>query len=219
MSPAIERSDTELPFGVVFAHALAGEPCRVVVPGIAPFPLPVADWDCAPTDADHELLARCTGATLDIGCGPGRLTAELAARGQVVLGIDVVGEAVGRTVARGGTALRRDVFGRVPGEGRWQTALLADGNIGIGGDPGALLARVRELLAPGGRAVVEVAPDGTRTGPVQARLECRCARSEPFRWALLAAPEVPAIAGRTGFAVLATERWGDRRWAVLGRSA
>ena len=40
---------------------------------------------------------------------------------------------------RGGAALRRDVFAPLPGEGRWYTALLADGNVGIGGDPVALL--------------------------------------------------------------------------------
>jgi hypothetical protein len=52
----------------------------------------------------------------------------------------------------------RDVFGRVPGAGRWMTVLLADGTIGIGGDPAALLRRAGELLAPQGRALVELAP-------------------------------------------------------------
>ena len=31
--------------------------------------------------------------------------------------------------------LRRDLFAPLPGEGRWHHVLLADGNIGIGGDP------------------------------------------------------------------------------------
>ena len=86
----------------------------------------------------------------------------------MALGIDVVHEAVGQTRARGAAALRRDIFGAVPGEGRWQTALLADGNVGIGGDPVALLRRLRRLLLPGGRVVVEVAPPGV-THPVGAR--------------------------------------------------
>ena len=38
--------------------------------------------------------------------------------------------------------------------------LLADGNIGIGGDPARLLRRVRELLAVGGRVVADVHPRG-----------------------------------------------------------
>lgn len=77
-----------------------------------------------------------------------------------VLGIDVVPEAVALTRERGASALVRDVFAPVPGEGWWDTALLANGNIGIGGDPVTLLRRVHALLLPGGRAVVEVARPG-----------------------------------------------------------
>ena len=51
----------------------------------------------------------------------------------------------------GALALHRDVFATVPGTGRWARVLLADGNIGIGGDPDALLSRVAELLKPPGR--------------------------------------------------------------------
>ena len=46
----------------------------------------------------------------------------------------------------------------MPGAGRYAGALLLDGNIGIGGDPVALLRRVARLLAPGGAVVVEVEP-------------------------------------------------------------
>ncbi len=48
------------------------------------------------------------------------------------------------------------MFDPVPGEGQWHWALLADGSIGIGGDPVRLLRRVAELVGPGGRALVEV---------------------------------------------------------------
>jgi hypothetical protein len=52
------------------------------------------------------------------------------------------------------------VFDRLPGEGRWPHALLIDGNIGIGGDPTALLARIKALLLPqGGELLVETAAD------------------------------------------------------------
>src|SRR5262249_61088585 len=61
----------------------------------------------------------------------------------------------------GALVMLRDVFDRVPGTGRWTTVLLADGNIGIGGDPAALLRRVAELLAPQGRAIVELEPPGS----------------------------------------------------------
>ncbi|MFF3407193.1 class I SAM-dependent methyltransferase [Streptomyces sp. NPDC002742] len=118
-------------------------------------PLEVERW-CARADAvDLQVLAYCEGAVLDVGCGPGRLVAELAARGRPALGIDVSEAAVARTVRLGGQALHRSVFEPLPGEGRWGTALLVDGNIGIGGDPAALLRRTAELLAPGGLLIAE----------------------------------------------------------------
>lgn len=121
-------------------------------------PLDVERW-CAVADAaDLSALARCEGAVLDIGCGPGRLVAALAARGHRALGIDVSHAAVDRAMLLGGAALRRSVFDPLPGEGRWDTALLVDGNVGIGGDPRALLVRAAELLSPQGLLIAEAAP-------------------------------------------------------------
>ncbi|MGA5297533.1 class I SAM-dependent methyltransferase [Streptomyces koyangensis] len=121
-------------------------------------PLDVERW-CAEADAaDLSAVRRCEGAVIDIGCGPGRLVAALAGRGHRALGIDVSEAAVAHTQRLGRTALRRCVFDQVPGEGTWGTALLLDGNIGIGGDPGALLARIAALLVPGGLLVAETAP-------------------------------------------------------------
>ncbi|AUA10594.1 Methyltransferase domain protein [Streptomyces malaysiensis subsp. malaysiensis] len=120
-------------------------------------PLDVERW-CADADAaDRTVLRRCQGPILDIGCGPGRLVAALAIHGHPCLGIDVSQAAVDRTIRGGGPALCRSVFEPLPGEGRWGTALLIDGNIGIGGDPRALLTRVAQLMAPDGLLVVEAA--------------------------------------------------------------
>ncbi|WP_328297302.1 MULTISPECIES: methyltransferase domain-containing protein [unclassified Streptomyces] len=120
-------------------------------------PLEVERW-CAEADAaDGTVLARCAGPVLDIGCGPGRLVAALARLGNTALGVDLTPEAVDRTLRAGGDALCRSVFDPLPQEGRWGTVLLIDGNIGIGGDPGALLRRTAELTAPGGSLLVEVA--------------------------------------------------------------
>ena len=169
-----------------------------------------------PADADDlGLLGLCAGPTLDIGCGPGRLTTALAELGHVVLGIDVVGEAVAQTRGRGGAALHRDVFGELPGEGRWQTALLADGNVGIGGDPVALLRRVRELLDPRGRVVVEIDPEqgGIRTG--WAVLVTTAETSAPFRWSVVGPDAIERIAERAGLALARTQLHGRRCSAVL----
>ena len=161
------------------------------------------------------MLDHCEGPTLDVGCGPGRLTVALAERGQVALGIDVVHEAVGQTRARGAAALRRDIFGAVPGEGRWQTALLADGNVGIGGDPVALLRRIRRLLLPGGRVVVEVAPPGVTTQSVLATLECDGLRSRPFRWSVVGVDGIAGVATSAGLTLRDRQPHGARWSAVL----
>jgi SAM-dependent methyltransferase len=205
-------------FSEVFAQALRGQPCSVVRLGDLLEPLPVHRWRRDADDADLELVSHCAGHTLDLGCGPGRLTAALARRGHVVLGVDVVREAVDQTVARGVVALRRDVFDRLPGEGRWETALLADGNVGIGGDPVALLLRTRELVASHGRVVVEVAPPGVPPRTEWAALECAGQRSAPFRWATIGTDDVRELAAAAGFFGVEVHEVGERRWcAVLRR--
>ncbi|CAM5259451.1 Methyltransferase domain-containing protein OS=Streptomyces griseus subsp. griseus (strain JCM 4626/ NBRC) OX=455632 GN=SGR_6702 PE=4 SV=1 [Streptomyces griseus subsp. griseus] len=121
-------------------------------------PLDVERWCSDAGSADLSALHRCEGPVLDIGCGPGRLVAELASLGHRALGIDVSEAAVARTRGLGGAALVRSVFDPLPGEGRWGTLLLLDGNIGIGGDQAALLDRAAGLLGVGGLLIAETAP-------------------------------------------------------------
>jgi SAM-dependent methyltransferase len=206
-------------FSAVFAEALRGEPCSVVGLGDRTQELPMREWRRDADPADLRLLALCVGHTLDLGCGPGRLTAALTERGHVALGVDVVREAVDQTVARGAAALRRDVFDRLPGEGRWDTALLADGNVGIGGDPVVLLSRARELVTEAGRVVVELAPPGVSPRTEWAALHCAGLRSAPFRWATLGIDDVDELATDAGFGRVEVHRVGEVRWcAVLHRS-
>ncbi|MFJ9835055.1 methyltransferase domain-containing protein [Streptomyces sp. NPDC101169] len=179
-------------------------------------PLDVERW-CAAADAvDRAVLARCEGAVLDVGCGPGRLVAELAAQGRTVLGVDVCEAAVTRTVTVGGQALRRSVFGPLPGEGRWGTVLLMDGNIGIGGDPGALLHRMGQLLRSGGLLITETDP-----ADIDERAEARVVRhhretaGEPFPWARTGTPALLAIADRAGWRTAAQWAAGERRFVAL----
>lgn len=180
--------------------------------------LPVGAWRGPLDDADRSLLARCGGPTLDVGCGPGRLAAALAARGVPALGIDVAPAAVAMTRRLGGAALRRDVFERVPAEGRWHSLLLADGNVGIGGDPVALLRRADSLICATGRLLVEVDGPGAPTGPMQVRIAGGSgAVSEPFGWAQVGVDGLPELADRVGLTV--AEKWpvGGRHFAALVR--
>lgn len=178
--------------------------------------LEVERW-CAEADAaDLEVLRRCEGAVLDVGCGPGRLVAALGTRGRRVLGIDVSEAAVARTVALGGPALRRSVFEALPGEGRWGTALLIDGNIGIGGHPQALLTRMSQLLAPGGLLIAETVPDPTVDERVEVHVtDTRGATGHPFPWARLGTPALLRHANRAGWR--AVDQWtaGGRCFVAL----
>ena len=180
-------------------------------------PLQVDDW-LHIRAGDCSLVERCSGPTLDVGSGPGRLTVALAERGIPVLGIDVTPYAVRISRAAGVLTLLRDVFGRVPGTGRWATVLLADGNIGIGGDPIALLRRVTELLTPTGQALVEVQPPGSALRAEQVRLRHGAQASAWFPWAYVGVDQIAEIA--TNAELAAAETWSiDGRWfAVLRRA-
>ncbi|WDF42136.1 methyltransferase domain-containing protein [Streptomyces sp. T12] len=179
-------------------------------------PLEVERW-CADADAaDLEVLRRCEGAVLDVGCGPGRLVAALGRQGRRVLGIDVSEAAVTRTVRLGGPALRRSVFDPLPGEGRWGTALLIDGNVGIGGDPAALLSRMTQLLAPGGLLIAETLLDLDLDERVQVHVtDARGATGTAFPWARLGTPALLRHAERAGWR--AVDQWtaGGRSFAAL----
>lgn len=171
--------------------------------------MPVHRWREHSDTVDAVMLSRCQGPTLDVGCGPGRLTLALLVRGAAAMGIDTSEAAVRMTVRRGGFALLRNVFGNVPGEGCWDHVLLADGNLGIGGDPERLLGRAHQLLTSGGSAVVEVASPGTGLRSRLARID-----SGPwFRWSDVGVDAVPELAESAGFRLGWTaERAG--RWFV-----
>jgi hypothetical protein len=129
--------------------------------------------------------------------------------GKAALGVDLCPVAVGLARGLGAAVLAGDVFSAVPG--RWRTVLLLDGNIGIGGAPELLLRRVRDLLAPGGTALVELDPPGSPTYRTRMRIESRGAVSDWFRWARVGVDGIGAVAARAGLAagepMRARERW------------
>lgn len=170
-----------------------------------------AAWSRDDLPGDDTLLARCDGPTLDVGCGPGRLAGALARGGCPALGIDISETAVRLARRRGATALRRDVFDRVPGEGRWHHLLLADGNIGIGGDPARLLLRCRTLLAPGGRLHVEAAAPETTGWSGTAVVE----DGSRLPWACVPVDDLATLAAATAMRLLGTWTEADRWFATL----
>jgi SAM-dependent methyltransferase len=168
-------------------------------------PLPLEQWLGRLGPADENVLARVAAPVLDIGCGPGRHVAALARRGVLALGVDISPAAVRHARARGATAIERSVFARVPGTGTWRSALLLDGNIGIGGAPIALLDRVRTLLAPGGAALVELEPSGVGVRRTRARLERGATSSAWFPWGRVGVEAIVPLAAAAG--LRATETW------------
>ena len=178
--------------------------------------LPVGEWRSRATEEEVEVLARVRPAVIDIGCGPGRVAHELSARGLPALGIDASPAAVMRARHVGASAIERSVFDTLPAEGRWGTAILFDGNIGIGGDPVALLRRVVEVIAPDGLVLVELGAPGTETGSLEVRLRVQGQPPGPwFCGARVAADSMEPLARRAGLDLIDVESRADRHFAWL----
>ncbi|WP_219419764.1 class I SAM-dependent methyltransferase [Pseudonocardia nigra] len=181
-----------------FDPALAGAPAQLVRSDGVEIDLAVHRWWGRATGEDRWLLDRCSGSAIDLGCGPGRLLEALAARGVPALGVDVSAVAQRACRCRRVTMVRGDLFAPLPCEGRWAHALLADGNIGIGGDPQQLLRRAAELVRPGGTVLVETDdnPDALWHDTVQVRTGA--GRGAPMPWARAGAATLARLAATVG---------------------
>lgn len=160
--------------------------------------LPVERWHGPADAAEVSLLGAVADPVLDVGCGPGRIVAALAGAGRIALGVDPSPAAVDLALRSRAPVLRRSVFGPLPGEGRWATVLLLDGNVGIGGDPVVLLRRSHSLLRAGGQVVAEVGPPGSATGALRVRVEASDGVSPWFPWARVAADAFAGLARAAG---------------------
>jgi SAM-dependent methyltransferase len=204
--------------GNLYDRALGGERCWVRHDDGEVRHLPVRKWlggRHADGDFDHAVLKLCKGPTIDLGCGPGRLVTELVRRGVPALGVDQSETAVRIARRNGAPVLRRDVFEPLPGTGRWQTVLLADGNVGLGGDPLRVLRRSAELLKRGGHCVVEFESvvTGIRTGWV--RLESSRTIGPWFRWASVGIDCAAELADEAGLTLTGIHPIGERVVASL----
>jgi SAM-dependent methyltransferase len=200
---------------VIYQHVSSGHPSWISDTEGVRRPLHIARWiggtnsSQQDRDVDEAILELCQAPTIDVGCGPGRFTAALAARGIPVLGVDISATAVEMTEQRGAPALQGDVFDAMPGSGTWKRVLLADGNIGIGGDPVRMLRRARQLLHPGGLVVAEIDSRHTGVSTRFQRWETHHHVGRWFPWAHVGSDAAEALAASSGLVLRRTvERWG-----------
>jgi SAM-dependent methyltransferase len=186
----------------------------------ARFSLAIRRW-LGPLDVvDARVLDRAAGPVLDVGCGPGRHVLALSLRGVVTVGVDMAPASVRRARDRGAAVILGSIFDPVPSPGWWRTALLLDGNIGIGGRPVALLRRLAELLSAQGEVLCELDPPGTASRCELIALEDgEGVRSRWFAWARVSVDEIGVICSRSGFAAVETWQAEGRWFSRLARAA
>lgn len=208
--------------GTLYDRALDGERCWIRCDDGSLRRLPVYSWlggvrGHGRFDAqfDDAIVNLCSGPTLDLGCGPGRLVAAVVRRGLPALGVDLSRTAVELARGSGAPVLCRDLFEPLPGTGRWHTVLLADGNIGLGGDPWRVLQRAGELLRSGGHCLAEFDTVATGVDAAWVRLETLRSIGPWFRWATVGLDCAARLAGDVGLAVTAVHHIGDRAIAAL----
>lgn len=204
--------------GRLYDRALDGESCWIRRADGSLRQLPVYSWlGGARADGrfDRTIVNLCSGPTLDLGCGPGRLVAGLVRRGLPALGVDLSRAAVELARGSGAPVLCRDLFEPLPGTGRWHNVLLADGNVGLGGDPWRVLQRAGELLRRGGRCLVEFDTVATGVDAAWVRLETLRSIGPWFRWATVGLDCAARLAGDVGLGVAAVYPVGNRAIAAL----
>lgn len=180
----------------------------------------VSRWSADADDADLTLLSSVTGPLLDIGCGPGRMVRAAEALGIMAVGIDVSPAAVEVASGLGGVFLEGSIFDAVPGAGGWQTALLVDGNIGIGGNVSALLSRCRDILAPEGEIVVELDADPDHEDHYLGVVSDRAGRSSAtFPWAEIGLNRIERLLPQLRLELVQSWEIDGRSFCRLARAA
>ncbi|ODQ93750.1 class I SAM-dependent methyltransferase [Mycolicibacterium holsaticum] len=204
--------------GHLYERALDGERCWVRHEDGVVRTLPVCRWLGGPyADSlfDRTVIDMCRGPTIDLGCGPGRFVSALIQRGIPALGVDQSATAVGMARRNGAPVLHQDVFDPLPGTGRWRTVLLADGNVGLGGDPLRMLTRAAEMLHRGGSCVAEFEPATRGLRRRWIRLESPQTIGPWFRWASVGIDCAADLAEEAGLTLTRIHPIGERVVARL----
>ncbi|GAC66569.1 class I SAM-dependent methyltransferase [Gordonia soli] len=215
------RPDDEQTVGM-FDGAFVGESSSLRREDGTVVDLPVTRWLGASGEIgdrcfDDAVASRCSGPTIDLGCGPGRFLAALALRDIMVLGVDHSRTAIHMARQCGAPALCRSIFDRLPGEGRWHRVLLVDGNVGIDGDPERILGRAASLVAVGGTVLVELTPDIEHVAVDTVRVEAAGEAGPWFRWARVGLLGAERAGARAGLTISTVWEVADRQVAEMVR--
>ena len=213
----LTESRPEQPVDRLFDRVFRGAE-TAVSSGAGNLQLDLERWSGDADPVDLLVVSRCEPPVVDLGCGPGRMLRALNLSGRPALGIDISAVAVDSSRDRGGLALRRQVFERLPAEGRWGTVLLIDSNLGMGGDLDALLRRCRDLVRAGGLVICEVDPAPDRHEVDELVMSGAGTRSCPVPWGRIGGRTLARFAARLD--LLVVEEWsaGERVFVTLRRA-
>jgi len=139
---------------------------------------------------------------LDLGCGDGVLTVQIAASGARVVGVDASPELVAAAVERGVDAQVMD--GQALTFNAQFDAVFSNAALHWMREPDAVLVGVRRALKPGGRFVGEFGGHGNVAAIVtalRAALRAHDASEPSFAWFFPTADEYAALLAKHGFTV------------------
>ena len=180
-------------------------------------PLPLHRYLGRADRIDEKLLKGVRGPVLDVGSDR-EPSPRLGLKGRIRARRRPLAGSRSACHRPGGEGIVASIFDELPGDGQWTSALLLDGNIGIGGAPERLLTRIAALLCDHGELLVELDSPTAPTSSTIARIETDRSVSSWFPWARVSVRDLDFVARSGGFEV--GERWCDtRRWFARLRRA
>ncbi len=149
------------------------------------------------------LDARAGETILDLGCGDGKLTAEIAASGALVMGVDTAPDLLSAAMRRGLDVRHMD--GQSLSFDRDFDAVFSNAAMHWMRDLDAVVAGVRAALRPGGRFVGEFGGHGNvaaiATALIAALERQGIDGRQRFPWVFPTVSQFSAILGAHGFAI------------------